>query len=1025
MAALRQFGRVFAYLENHLKGIPVQAYLVGILGLALLWSVITTDATVQRSIGVLFGDAVWNRAVVFVLELIAVGWTSWKIWHPARAERSRSYFVVLWLAGLAMIFGMVGKIPTLPQLELVQQFDLRNLDRQAQAVWQWSAFWTIVVVTLYVFTGPHLGLQAGVSAWLIAVVASSIVVGTLPEADLPPSVLLPIAAVCAAVVYIAAVYGPVEAGRVGSAPAAGSRRDRAGRGPLEVTVNVWSGLAVVLLALALAEFVAYVTLNRQVNKDETFTLQTVDDLDAELRQVDAGIIATDKAARDPSADAVGPFQSLKQSAGGLSERVDAVVNAADLVGIHIVQATATAVTTTPTPVATPTASSDTSVANASNQSAPAPATAVLPSLPADRASGAIARLKKSADALENVLQYGFSGDPARDREALSQFVGKVERTEYATALRDERLARDILAGSEVPTTGVFMWVAAIFAVLVLLPWVLFVLFLLEKRETRTRQMLIDLCLLDGQEPPNRNLEESFGTIRNGGLVDRVLGDAFQRTRKPDLPTIRQVQNAIVQRAFSEQEYLVGLAVLTVIVAAGWYGVFYPGGGAGLATTISHGAGGRQMWSYLLSGLNPITAGFAGAYFWCVYALVRRYLDSDLYPAAFLQCAVQIVLALVLSLMFSIAVPPAAQVTGSAASLLGQTADGAGARLGKLAGTSEPVSTPAPASTAPAAVPSSSDQLLPSTAQTAPSAGPEGVPSAPPVEAITILLAFFAGLSISAGFTALLGLLRSIAAFLHLGAVNPFTDQARLTELEGISIWTEARLMEEGIDNVQAMATAPLHRLVLRTHFTTQRLVDWIDQATLYVHASSWRLASDGGRPDAGPVDRAGGTAAASEMAKDLFSGLRLVGVRTATDLLAATGWLKTATTVQLADVNNRQQALRVALTRCFEMGHAWVPNAIYTVAQASIDSPNWVFIANFRRGARQFLDPRTVAWIVDTNPPCPPEQELVANVVNQAAKAPPVNGDNGHDTAAEAAAKTVPMSVIEQSGPASTDDGRS
>ena len=103
-----------------------------------------------------------------------------------------------------------------------------------------------------------------------------------------------------------------------------------------------------------------------------------------------------------------------------------------------------------------------------------------------------------------------------------------------------------------------------------------------------------------------------------------------------------------------------------------------------------------MWGYLLSGLNPITAGFAGAYFWCVYALVRRYLDSDLYPAAFLQCAVQIVLALVLSLMFSIAVPPAAQVTGSAASLLGQTADGAGARLGKLGGTPEPVSPPSPA-----------------------------------------------------------------------------------------------------------------------------------------------------------------------------------------------------------------------------------------------------------------------------------------------------------------------------------------
>src|SRR5205823_2635790 len=62
----------------------------------------------------------------------------------------------------------------------------------------------------------------------------------------------------------------------------------------------------------------------------------------------------------------------------------------------------------------------------------------------------------------------------------------------------------------------------------------------------------------------------------------------------------------------------------------------------------------------------------GAYFWCVYALVRRYLDGDLYPAAFLQCAVQFVLAFVVSLMLGIAVPTALDSVGSAANLAGDT-----------------------------------------------------------------------------------------------------------------------------------------------------------------------------------------------------------------------------------------------------------------------------------------------------------------------------------------------------------------
>jgi hypothetical protein len=87
----------------------------------------------------------------------------------------------------------------------------------------------------------------------------------------------------------------------------------------------------------------------------------------------------------------------------------------------------------------------------------------------------------------------------------------------------------------------------------------------------------------------------------------------------------------------------------------------------------------------------------------------------------------------------------------------------------------------------------------------------------------------------------------------------------LTLLDGIDIWTEARLVEEKIENIQSLATAPIEVLVLRTHFATTQIVDWIDQALLYLHAGN------------------GG---------ELFQPIRMSGVRTASDLLDAAGVLR-------------------------------------------------------------------------------------------------------------------------------------
>jgi hypothetical protein len=82
----------------------------------------------------------------------------------------------------------------------------------------------------------------------------------------------------------------------------------------------------------------------------------------------------------------------------------------------------------------------------------------------------------------------------------------------------------------------------------------------------------------------------------------------------------------------------------------------------------------------------------------------------------------------------------------------------------------------------------------------------------------------------------------------------------LSELDGLSVWDEARLAEEGIEDLQGLTTANLVDVLLHTRVPIARLVDWLDQAFLYL-----RL------PDGEP-------------GKAVRGRLRSLGIRGATDL---------------------------------------------------------------------------------------------------------------------------------------------
>jgi len=75
-----------------------------------------------------------------------------------------------------------------------------------------------------------------------------------------------------------------------------------------------------------------------------------------------------------------------------------------------------------------------------------------------------------------------------------------------------------------------------------------------------------------------------------------------------------------------------------------------------------------------------------------------------------------------------------------------------------------------------------------------------------------------------------------AASALLGVVVPTaTADYPLNQLDGLDLWYEARLLEEGIEDMQNLTTANMVDVMLHSRVPVARLVDWVDQAYLYLH----------------------------------------------------------------------------------------------------------------------------------------------------------------------------------------------
>jgi hypothetical protein len=300
-----------------------------------------------------------------------------------------------------------------------------------------------------------------------------------------------------------------------------------------------------------------------------------------------------------------------------------------------------------------------------------------------------------------------------------------------------------LPASNVNMIEPFVLITVLYAIFLLFPWVLLLLFFLRKRENLVNckvQLIADLNM------EKRSAEE------------------------------------IYDQAFRDIEYIVSLILFTIINAILLYFFFYPNATSGLAQLISNGGGIQAFSNYLADDATPITFGFLGAYFFVIQMLLRRYFSADLNPNAYNYAVVRMLTVFIFSVFLQLAT---------------------------------------------------------------------SYFNWPPL--IVSAVAFVIGIFPSVGLRWILKTTNKLLTGLK---APELIDKYPLTRIDGLNTWHEARLLEEKIENVQNLATASLDNLIINTNFSTMQLIDWIDQAILFVHTKEyWTMA------------------------------FQLTGIRTATDLL--------------------------------------------------------------------------------------------------------------------------------------------
>lgn len=134
-------------------------------------------------------------------------------------------------------------------------------------------------------------------------------------------------------------------------------------------------------------------------------------------------------------------------------------------------------------------------------------------------------------------------------------------------------------------------------------------------------------------------------------------------------------------------------------------------------------------------------------------------------------------------------------------------------------------------------------------------------------------------------------------------VDSLEPKHKLGHIDGLNIWYESRLLEVGVEDMQNLATTDIVDLMLNTRIPVDRIIDWIDQAFLYLRVEDTKES----KPRA---------------------LLRSYGIRNATDLLDVMKGDDAASYEQLLDRDGEPSRMRALVAtleteRNFQHVRAW------------------------------------------------------------------------------------------------------
>jgi len=408
-----------------------------------------------------------------------------------------------------------------------------------------------------------------------------------------------------------------------------------------------------------------------------------------------------------------------------------------------------------------------------------------------------------------------------------------------------------------------------------------------------------------------------GPVTRRDLVDRLIASSETPDSSQRLP-----QTTVLIGDLFHINLLFPLGLLTILTTLGWLLVLQPDIKLSAPTTTAD----------LVPKLTPVNFAFLGAYFFGIQMLFRRFVRRDLSPNAYLAFAVRIILAVIgvwLVMATFDAFPAAGQPidatpamasvsapavpASSAAAKYGDTQPIAGepgtpprtssesqALQPRIGDTGTEVAPPEPAKAAAISIAERSNAV----AARVPPKGEDGFVSkalafvSERQDELLLLIAFTIGVFprvlwqyLSAGATKLF----------RVRLVLPSVEAEQpLDELDGLTVWHEARLEEEDVENVPNMASVDVVELMLHTQIPVERLVGWIDQAILLT--------------------------AFGKVGASLCDNLRKMGLRTATQVVTAfEAGGKSANALSSAVGEERLAAMVLGLQKevNFDLVRAW------------------------------------------------------------------------------------------------------